>query len=1180
MKIKLIELIGFKSFPERTVIHVLPGITAIVGPNGCGKSNIVDAIRWALGEQSLSPLRGKTIDDIIFCGSDSKKPLGMAEVSVVFINDGSAPPPYANYSEIEICRRVYRSGESEYFINRIPCRLKDITELFMDTGAGAKAYAIIEQGRIGSILNARPDELRNFIDEVAGISKYRLRKKAALKRMEATSSNLQRVKDILGEIKRQLNSLERQAKRAERYRRLRDELRELDLMISSTLYRRMKNQYEELRKILLPLKEKQGMILLKISEDEARVEERRLTSIELEKEIMEIQKLLNKTKERISALDRNMLIAIEKINNLRGQHIRLKEEAGFIQLQLKELSDEVTSLKSKKMELKQKYEEELSQFISDEGVLEGIRSRHQVIVEEIERNKDRLIQLLVEITGIGNSIQSIEKKKEMLAVEREKRKAEYLRESRNRMELENREAEIKRTIEELDSDISSKQIEQEERRRKLEILRKKFDDIYSNLRGFQEKRERLEARLGALREIQKNYEGLKGGIKDVMMAKGENLNGIRELVADIFDADPRYLRCIESVLGERVQSIIVNGFEDCISALRYIKERGKGRLTFIPLSLRSDANEVELSYEEGLKGPLINFVKVKEEYEDLGRKLLEGVLLVESFDVAYKLWKKREGDFTFVTDDGDVIYPSGIVTGGYGEEGVMEYIRRRGEIRELEKMIEMVKREEEKEAENLEALKGELESIEIQLNEASNSLEKIQKLLNENRRDLENYTQRIANLNLKLQVLEKEINYIEKEQSTLIDEMGKLEDERSRLEEEKAVVESLINRLQEEEKMTRTKIEETEKGISEFRARAFSLNEIIEKLNEDLKKVESKEERLKDLLATKEKEVLVKENEVGAAEREIMNCEKEIALLRRDIEEMEKRLREKREVYEGVTGFIKEREERIRALRVELSAVEKEIGEYEYKLMELRLKMENMIEQVRDKYSVNLEGLEYEVIRDEELNEFIKRLNEKKERINEIGEVNMESIREYDEIKQRFLYMTKQKEDLENAMKDLNSTIDRINSITREKFIDTFNKVNAKFKEVFMRLFSGGNAELILTDPQNILDSGVEAVVQPPGKRLQNMNLLSGGEKTLAAISLVFSLFLTRPSPFCILDEVDAPLDERNLEKFIAFIKELSRNIQFILVTHNRRTMEISDCLYGITMEKPGISRLVSVRLS
>lgn len=1179
MKIKQIEIVGFKSFPERTIIHILPGITGIVGPNGCGKSNIVDAIRWALGEQSLSLLRGKTIDDIIFCGSDSKKPLSMAEVTVTFMNDGNLPPPYADYSEIEIKRRVYRSGESEYFINRIPCRLKDIAELFLDTGAGIRAYSIIEQGKIGSLLNAKPDELRGFLDEVAGIAKYRFRKRVALKKMEATLSNLQRVTDILGEIKRQLNSLERQAKKAERFKKLREELRELDLKVSYTIYRKTKNEHDEIENIALPLREKQKICELKIMENETKLEEKKLLCTEIEKDIMEIQKLLNEKRHMVQLLENKIMIANERINNIKKEHMRLTDEASFIQLQLKELAEESEALLSKRTELKQQHENELSQSRYDEGMLDEIKTKHRILLEQIEKGKDRLIQLLVGITGTVNSIQAIEKKMEILGMEKEKKQREYLAENTKLMELENRTRQMETLINELENQISSKRIEQEGLKQRLEELQKEFKNAYAALRDIQDRRERLEARVGALKDIQKNFEGLKAGIKDVMLKKNENFNGIRELVADIFDGDHIYLKCVESVLGEKLQSIIVDSVENSISALIYLKEKGNGRLTFIPLSLGSVGIDMKGPFGEGVKGPLINFIKVREGYEDLGRKLLEGVLLIESLDIAYKIWSEGMREFILTTLDGDVIYPSGIITGGYGEEAVVEYIKRKGEIKELERMIEALRSEEEKEAANVDVLKSELERLEGRLNETSSYLEATEKIFNQHKRELENHKLKIANVNLRIQVLKEEMDQAEKDQHSLRIEKQKLEDEHLRLEGERSGLDSLVKRLQEEEKTVRMKIEEIEKGISEFKARTFSINELIERLNEDLEKVESKERKLRDLLSKKEREISEKHTELKSTECEIIEYGNKLSILKKEVVEIEERLKEKSQAHEDMVRNIKEAEEDLKVLRAELSGIEREVRELDYRLMELRLKMENMIEQIKEKYSLNLGDLEYEMIKEEEFDQSINRLNEVREKIQQLGDVNMESIREYDEIKQRFLNMMKQKEDLENALKDLNNTIERINSITKEKFIETFNKVNAKFKEVFARLFSGGNAELILTDPQNLLESGVEAVVQPPGKKLQNMNLLSGGEKALAAISLIFSLFLIKPSPFCILDEVDAPLDERNLERFISFIKELSRDIQFILITHNRRTMEIADCLYGITMETAGISRLVSVKL-
>jgi chromosome segregation protein len=1188
MKIKNISIQGFKSFVDRTRFTFPVGTSVIVGPNGCGKSNIVDAIRWVLGEHNARHLRGKLMEDLIFSGSESRKPTGMAEVTLTLLNDGGqAPARYANFTEIEVLRRLYRSGESEYYINKVPARLRDIVDLFTDTGIGTRAYSIIEQGQVGWLITARPEERRVIFEEAAGINKYKLKKDAALRKLDATRANLARVNDIASEVKRQLNSLNRQAKKAERYKAVKDELKELELHLSSLENKRIREEKAGIHERLEGIKDRDIELKTRINARQSETEKLNLDYLKEEAEFKKIKERALELERLIQAEER----AVELLR-MRGEELRRNEER--LSREIEELKGRKGSLEAEAGGLKSSINEQAALLDQEEKKLAENDSLLSALLcdlnekEELKKTEEAaILEVKDGVSDIRHSLRVCIKEEELLRIKQTKLRTEN--DETERL-LESRVEPVEAMKERINDSLKRTRAMEAElngANERLLVLDGEKEGKEKGLADLKQGWSRMGSRLAALEEMDKNLDGVKDGAQAIMRS-GRNGGGIHGLIADVIEAAPGYEKAVEAVLGDRLQYVIVESQNEGMEAIDYLKTHASGRGSFIPIkdSRPPSYRNFEPSGETESNGTtkLISKVTVKNGYDTVLDYLLGDVLLVKDLPSAARIWRSNGVSRTFVTVDGEMIDPQGIITGGYSNGADGGILQKRREIKELEAQIGSVEEETARVEKEILSIDDETRSTKTLVEGSRETLHK---------EDMDR-----VNLESELKILKEEIARLGQKRDSLSSE---LLEARNELEDVTAKKISLTEETKELEKALKARedgIRLSSDAASTLKSKKENLSELVTEIKVKVASIAERLEHLKNHLV--EKERLKRDADVRIAEKgeEIQRVRKETVEKTEEVSvhktRLEQTLRDKdvvnkeetltEEAVSTLSGRIKAIESETNKLKEELSGVQEEKSGLSLKLKELDLGFGHLKEKIIEKYGTDIETFEASPEKAEELakrpvEEIGARTDELRAKIGSMGEVSLSALEEYSELEGRHRFLLEQQDDLNRSMDSLHATIASINRTTRDRFRKTFEEINEKFRETFPRLFKGGRAELRLSGEGDVLESGIEIVAQPPGKRLQNMMLLSGGERALAATALIFSIFLIKPSPFCLLDEVDAPLDDVNIDRFNNFVKEMAEKSQFILISHNKRTMEMADTLFGITMEEPGISKTVSVNL-
>jgi chromosome segregation protein len=1189
MKLKRLELFGFKSFYDKTSFDFSDGITAIVGPNGCGKSNIVDAVRWVLGEHAPSYLRSKALEDVIFAGSDAAGPLGMAEVSLTFSNeDGVAPPGYESFAEVQVTRRTFRDGDSEFFINRIPCRLKDIAELFLDTGAGARGYAIIEQGKIVTIVNARSEEKRMIIEEAAGVAKFRVRRKEAERKMENTRQNLARVRDILDEVRRQLGSLERQVRKAEKYKVHKDELRALELRIAKGKFQGFTEERSRIAADLSALESTIGSLRSALASLEAGRESERLGLAEAE-----------------SAL-----------GILRAGHAGLKEEIARKQAEwegkgreawqvgalIAETKEEIASLEKEAAELSRRIEDAEEAALKGREGLASSREQLSALAAEAENAQAAYSEtqamsdqaksdLMVRVTLHSNALSGAESVQKLMEEN-----------ARAVARLNDRIAEVEGLFRKAEEQFARACAEEEGAREELASAEKiweetrslvaeqgaRLDTVTENRRKTESRLEATGSRLFALSRVQEQRDWASSGVRAVLHhylgggnGGGEGKQGIFGVIGELIETDAPYERAVEAVLGERIQSIVVRDHEEGLSALQYLKDSREGRGAFMPVTLRARGELPPYGEEEGVIAPLTEVVRVPVECGDLVRGLLGSTLLVRDLPSALQLWNRNGVWSTYVTLEGDVVTADGILVGGAQEQGESRVLAVKREIRELEQEMALLSTESARIAEDVEETRRTRAALEGRSAEMFS--------LREERKA------RYAEVQQRRAVLEVAMSQTRTNLGSLVQERQYLEAELTRMtaeqrSSEEAARESGHARGEEEERVTElVALKEEKRAVLEaVRTKLHAAEIEWTGLDEKFRSGEALLASMRESLTGKQATIEERRKRIAAYEETAAGLEQAVEEGRGAIEaaavdlaskqeKIDRHLEENAAMYARLATVEEALKEKHRLEALEVARV----SDLRLAAQRVEMDLEHLDSTIYQKYEIRpseTAGREESGEDDDgDLAAWETRAGEVRARMAAIGEVNLASLEEHRELAERHAFLSSQKEDLEKSLEDLAKAIQRINRTTKERFSTAFDNINRKFQEIFPKLFLGGRAYLTLVDEGNILESGVEIVAQPPGKKLQSLNLLSGGEKALTAISLIFSIFLVKPSPFCLLDEADAPLDDANIDRFNSIVREMSSNYQFLLITHNKRTMELADVLYGITMEKPGVSKVVSV---
>lgn len=1187
MKLKRLEIIGFKSFRDRTVIDFSSGISGIVGPNGCGKSNIVDAIRWVMGEQRVSLLRGKKMDDVIFNGSEEAQPVSLAEVTLVMESGGYAfPAPYADCSEVMITRRVFRDEEGEYSINKVRCRLLDVKEFFMDTGVGARTYSLVEQGSIANLMEAKPEERRQYIEEAAGITKYKSRKEAAVRKMESTKQNLLRLNDIMREVKSQLNSVSRQAKRAERYKQLKKDLREIELALAAQAFTEMLGKKSDLQRRYDEASAATDDVRSQLAVLEARIEEFRAEIAENDQGVKQLQEKLYTAKNEISIQEQGIEHARMRLDDLAVLKERGAIELESLRARRREMERELEQLETQSTESDGRIAAGRDAVSLRQGDVDELRKSEQGLREGLEKEKTVYFNALTEQSRLQNALAAYRKTLEDLK-RRTEREVKELEEHEGRLTLaEGNLAGTRTGLEGGQERLEGLRKQAAELQQLIQRSRAELEEADERVFRLKEELGKKTSRLASLREFQNRYEWCDAGTRSIIRAGAEaglSLDSVHGLVADHIEVPREYEVAVEAALGERLQYVVVKSQEEGIRAIDYLKTRTAGRSSFVPLRVRASALDVESN--ETLRGTtrLLDVVRVKEEFRSIAEYLLGDTLLVSDLQSGIALWERNGFRGTLVTPDGDMISPHGVLTGGsrsVTEESSL--LRRKREIAELEKDATRLEGRLREESQGRSALADRIASMEEDWEAGRDAVREAELELQGRKKDVERYENELKWIQQRVGVIRFNRETLMAEEQEAAAKLAATEREIETADVRCLEINSRLEETQQRWQAAKADLEGKDALLTEARVALVALEE---KRNADIKALE----RLRESLRTLELELETRLQNLGEADRNREELTAKIEQDRRSLDalytgygEIERDLAAAREGQTWREGKMNGLEGEAREARRNIEQMLREAGELDIEIRELAFQVDALKNGMQEKYQTGLdERVQGFVPLDEaRIVEFREDLEKKKKAVEEFGEVNLLAISEHEELQTRHDFLTGQINDLNASLDSLQKTIARINQVSRKRFSETFEAVNACFQSVFPKLFRGGKASLLLTDSEDLLETGVDIEIQLPGKRTQSINLLSGGEKSLSAVALIFSILLHKPTPFLILDEVDAALDDANIALFNQFVKDISERSQIILVTHNKRTMEVSDNLFGVSMEKKGISMLVSVNLN
>jgi chromosome segregation protein len=1189
MKIKQIELNGFKSFADKTLFPLHSGITCIVGPNGCGKSNVVDAFRWVLGEQSAKSLRGERMEEVIFQGSATKKQKGMSEVSLIISQSGqtsgknkaeggNGSSDSDSPDEVSVARRLYRSGESEYILNNKQCRLKDIKDIFLDTGLDVKSYSILDQGRIGEIINTKPHDRRFLIEEVAGVMKYKVRKAEALSKLESSKQNLQRISDIVYEVKRQINSLDRQVKKAERYKRLIEELKELDLRIAKREHLRMTGTLNSLLSEIERLKEEDSSKRAELSTLENFIESKRIELVEREKALSVIENSLLEKEKAIADSEKNIAVLKTNIENKKMDIARLAGQQEETDAKKSELSGKIIELDENENSLISKIEEVSSELGEKREWAENIETAIKDKETGIEDKRKDLFKVSEHLGNKKNDYHKFQSSLETLRYRESSalKDMDTIRDGIGEMEQATRETE---------EAIRVKTEEQQKLREKRETLTAGIARIEA---GIEEKKAALSQERESLASNASRLNSLKEMIIDKSLMDFFSGEGSAELKApghkvlsDIISADKNYEAAIESVLAEKVNSLIISELGDLMSVISLIKEKNLGRTAMLYTGLFKGGSQSASPFEHpSLIGRASDFISVESgSAQNIAHHLLENTYIVKDMQSALEILNSslitHYSSLNFVTLDGEVISRDGWIFAGHGKD----ILKRKREIKELQKLTDEQQITITDLESGLNAISSSLSGEKESLKAVENSIIDVEKdasLLNQS---LENQKEELERKTRRIEFLDTEIKTISGEKESLENLLESKANEIQTIEEDKSAVDKEIALMQQTLINMRAEYEEARSHLTEIKLALTSHREKLDALKKERANITSAIAELENRKEQAIREIRESETKIAESLSELQMLEESIKALIGDADRTRQEREALREAISSENQDLILKENDLKKIRLEIDALSQQLSDLNSKAVENRLRIENIESSIHQKYGLDIETETLELepfdpVEDE------NRASEVNNKIRDLGPVNLGTIEEYEELKTRYDFLTKQQEDLNMSIAELEEAISRINSTTRKKLREAYDALREKFTEVFTTLFGGGRADLVLTDEENILESGLDIIAQPPGKKLQNLNLLSGGEKALTSLALLFGGFLIKPSPLCVLDEADAPLDESNTVRFAQMLKDLSNETQFIVITHNRRTMEVADYIYGITMEEPGASKAISLQFA
>ncbi|MEK3915385.1 chromosome segregation protein SMC [Paenibacillus sp. FSL H7-0331] len=1181
MFLKRIELTGFKSFADRTELEFVQGITAVVGPNGSGKSNISDGIRWVLGEQSAKSLRGGKMEDIIFAGSDNRKAVNFGEVSLTL--DNTSQSLSLDFNEVTVTRRVHRNGDSEYLINKQPCRLKDITELFMDTGIGKEAYSIIGQGRIEEILSTKSEDRRGIFEEASGIVKYKSRKRETEKKLQETEQNLLRIHDLVSELEDQIEPLRKQSEKAIRYKELREQLKSSEIAMYVYQIEQIYIAWTDTNTNLERLKKEQEGLSTIVSQHDAHLEKHRWETRRLETDIERLQEQLLQLSEDFEKCEGQGEVLRERKKNYVGNQTQLKQTAaqqsqrmGEKEAELLQFRDKLTLISNELIQYQAKVLAEETRLL---GVAGGVSSGDE------DRLKSDLLETLNRMANARNEIRYTEQQTEgltrrldRLGDEHRKWKEQADTITARKQELEKRLAATLKKVDEMRNqylDLSQS----------LKTKQQLSEEANNAVRKWEQKLDALVSRRDTMREMANDYDGFIHGVKEVLKAKDRNeLRGIRGAVAELMKVPAHVETAMETALGGALQHIVVDSEGNAREAIAFLKRRQLGRATFLPLDVirgRSIQESEKRSIEsmEGFVGIGIDLVQYDEQYRQIVGSLLGNVIISSQLDMANRIAAKIQYRYRVVTLEGDIVNPGGSMTGGSQQKRTSSLLGRQRQIEEMDE---------------------EIQESGKQLQQVRSRGELVRKEIVSETQALEQLRQTGENLRVEEQQIRASLLPLDQESRQVADQLAlynqdgtAMDTERRELQARREAAQQSLEQLLEEEIVIQQAIREAatarkagELEKEELQTQLTDLKIKVASLSQEKQSLLDQEKRFRTELTELHTELDLNRSILQQMDQDMTGLEKESIL---QIEQLNSLSLKKQHCSEQLDlkraeraewqGKLEKEEYKTREERNQLRQAQEQLHQTEVRVTRLDVELENLLKKLADDYELSIELAKERYPIPEDVLGTQNKVRELKREIAILGEVNLGAIEEFVRVNERFEFLSEQKNDLVDAKTTLYQVIHEMDEEMSKRFRITFDAIRTHFVIVFAKLFGGGRADLILSEPDNLLSTGIEIVAQPPGKKLQNLQLLSGGERALTAIALLFSIIRVKPVPFCVLDEVEAALDEANVTRFAEYLREFSQQTQFIVVTHRKGTMEEADVLYGVTMEEGGVSKLVSVRL-
>ena len=1183
MRLKKLEIYGFKSFADRTEITFEHGITGIVGPNGCGKSNISDAVRWVLGEQSAKTLRGAKMEDVIFGGTEKRRRLSYCEVALVFDNEDRALP--LDFGEVAVSRRVYRSGESEYAINRAPCRLRDVVDLFRDTGIGKEGYSLIGQGRIDELLSAKSEDRRQIFEEAAGIVKYKVRKAEAQKRMENTRDNLSRVEDIIAELEGRVEPLRQQSETAREYLQLREELKGLELNAFLLRTERYTQRIGDINQTLEGLRQAQeeasGRQLRYIAERDGAQEA--LASLEDQAAAAReaVQRLIREVEAREGAagvLRERIAAAQRDQERLTGQLAAAREGGGGIQRQLDSLAEQIQSGLARQLDLRQAQEKAEAELTRNQDIL----ARKE---EEAEELKAQVIDAMNRLSDVRSQQARLGALREQLAARLEGLTQDQRDDSGQLAAFEEQASLAQRRLEEERAEKARLDQLAAQAVERVKALGERGEELRQRVGRLTASQQEVSSRLKVLREMQRDYEGYQFSVKNVLMQARRQQNcGVHGVVATLIKVPRKLERAIDVALGPALQNVVVDREEDAKGMIEYLKANRLGRATFLPLSSVKgrtlDAQERRLLSMPGCLGLASELIEYQPQYQGVAQNLLGRTVVAQDLNAGIEIMRAGRHAFRLVTLEGDVMNPGGSMTGGSLQSRMTSLLSREREVGEHQEKLAQIEAELEAAQGEMAQLEGERVSLkqeraelfdrlhqqDIACTRAEAHLAAAQGELNAHASQAQRVQEAVAQLNAQLGQVEQ----------SLQDTQGQEEGE----DEQRAQRQARILDLSREISLLRGQVAQMQKETGDGRVALTACGRDLEALTANRERLSRQKSDTAQLLLDSEQALAQRQEQLEQFGSQLAEDEKNLARFKDELNRARGAFQAVEDKRIAAQQSLREAGQQLDLVRDQMEELADKAHRGEIQLSRLEGEFKQMTDRVWEDYELSYEGALPFRDPDFRLTDSEKRIAQIRSRIKAMGSVNVAAVDEYRETMARYNQLGAQRDDLLKAQLDLQNIVDDLTRQMEKQFTAQFHMLNGYFQKTFVKLFGGGQAELRLADPKDALNCGIDIVAQPPGKKLQMLSLLSGGERALTAIAILFAMLTLKPTPFCFLDEIEAALDDANIDNFAQYLHDFSQETQFVVVTHRKGTMERCDGLYGVAMEEKGVSRLVSVRLS